>query len=170
MQSTAVGQATHGHSDKEVWCGPIEARLQERLESARLRRRKLSSLSQWTLREQRLWASAVECEWKPKARLEAAWVLREWAAELVKFGLCEDDSARLEAAVVDAASRTITAEAEVLQWGAVQLAQVLLGALLEPEGTESDVSDIEPDDVVPLWESLSNGQVEAGECVRLRAL
>ena len=61
-----------------MWRGLLEARLQERLEQEQLKRRNLALVSKWSLRQQRLWASAVEADWSNKAKMEAAWVLMEW--------------------------------------------------------------------------------------------
>jgi hypothetical protein len=153
--------------EEELWRGPLEARLPERLEQEQLKRRNLALVSKWSLRQQRLWASAVEADWSNKAKMEAAWVLMEWRAQLGIDGHLESV---LERQVLELAEKELDAEVEVQQWSACELTEVMLGAVLKVEEAEDVADAVGGIDAVQVYQSLLEGNVAAMEAVELRKL
>ena len=122
-------------------------------------------MSKWSLRRQRLWASAVEADWSNKAKMEAVWVLMEWRAQL---GIDNHLESVLERQELELAEKELDAEVEVQQWSACELTEVMLGAVLKVEEAEDVADAVGGIDAGQVYQSLLEGNVAAMETVELR--
>ena len=73
----------------ECMLGVVRDRRQEQQEVDNLKRRKLSTMDSWSVRQQRVWAAAVDDAEHPAVKRKALQILRQWQEDRGTVGVSE---------------------------------------------------------------------------------